>query len=88
MIKTLKYGWKVLVMLWQANGVYAGVSIFSKIYSQTFFPLIQVILLANLLDLLTTNQSLQISDLTIPIVVYVLAALLNRILINCQEYLS
>ncbi len=82
MFKTLKYGWKVLVMLWQANGIYAGISIFSKIYSQTFFPLIQVILLAKLLDSLAANKNLQVNDLIVPILIYITAALLNRTLIN------
>ncbi len=85
MFKTLRYGWRVLKMLWQANGIYAGISIFSQIYSQTFFPLIQIILLSKLLDLLAARRGLQVTDLTIPIIIYILAALLNRILINLLQ---
>lgn len=82
MWKTLKYGIKVLIILWQANGFYALLSIFSRIYSSVFFPLIQVYLLARLLDLLTLNKSLAITDLTWIIVIYITSAILNRILVN------
>ncbi len=86
MIKTLKYGWKVLVMLWQSNGVYAVISIFSRIYSNTLFPLIQIYLLSRLLDFLAiSGHSLQISDLKSLIIIYVLGLVLNRILININQ---
>jgi len=50
--KTLSYGIRAFGVAWEANGWYAILEIASKLYDSTVYPLVQVFLLAKLLDLM------------------------------------
>ncbi|OGC92626.1 hypothetical protein A2899_01150 [Candidatus Amesbacteria bacterium RIFCSPLOWO2_01_FULL_49_25] len=52
MKKTLSYGIRAFGVAWEANGWYAILEIASKLYDSTVYPLVQVFLLAKLLDLM------------------------------------
>jgi len=60
MKKSLEYGLRAVNISWKANGFSAWLEIVSKLYDSTIYPLIQVFLLAKLLDLLETNRSIKI----------------------------
>lgn len=77
MLKTLRYGWKVINLLWEANGIWAGIFIFSYIYENTFYPFIQVFLLAKLLDVFAKIHPATISDFLWIIGAYIVATLIN-----------
>ncbi len=84
MKKNLYYTWKVFQLSWRAYGVYVVVSIFSGVYSNTLYPLIQLILLARVIDLLTHLSSIfaiQSSFIWIGSA-YAVASLLNYYLAN------
>jgi len=51
-IKDLRYGWESLRLSWKANGLSSVLLIFCTVYQKTLYPLIQVWLLAELLDIL------------------------------------
>ncbi|MGB4966543.1 MAG: hypothetical protein WBO77_05575, partial [Microgenomates group bacterium] len=73
MFKTLHYAWETLKTSYEANGIFAPLSIFSKIYENTLFPFFQIFLLAQILNLLERNEQLQFSDLSTYALWYVLA---------------
>lgn len=77
MKKTLSYGLKSFQIAWRANGFYAVLSLFSKLFDSTVYPLIQVFLLAKLLDLLGNLSGLTIKSVSWIIVSYLLATLLK-----------
>lgn len=81
MIKTLFYGWKILQISWYALRYNIILMIFSRVYEGTLFPLIQIILLARLLDLLTLQKNLSFNDFLWLILSY-LAAMLLRIVLK------
>ncbi len=85
MLKTLKYGFKALNIAWQANGFYAIFVLFCNLYESTIFPLIQVLLLAKLLDLLGQVKNLNFSNLGWIISVYLLASFIKLILKSFLE---
>jgi len=62
MRKTLGYGFKILSYSWQANGFSAILAIISRVYSSTIYPLIQIFLLAKVLDLLGQFKNLNFSN--------------------------
>jgi len=78
--KTLSYGARVFSIAWQANGFYALLSLLSKLYDSTLYPLTQVILLATLLDLFQEQKMLTFNDLSWIILVYLTATLLKQFL--------
>ena len=80
MKKTLSYGARVFSIAWQANGFYALLSLLSKLYDSTLYPLMQVILLARLLDLFQGQKTLTFNDLSWIILVYLAATLLKQFL--------
>lgn len=82
MLKTLKYGFIVLKISWQANGISTLFLLISQIYESTIFPFIQIFLLARLLDLLAANQNLVMSDLYGMIAFYLAASLIRLALKN------
>jgi len=57
MKKSVGYGVRAVKIAWEANGYSALLEIASKLYDSTVYPLIQVFLLARLLDLLGTNNA-------------------------------
>src|SRR5581483_7490977 len=67
---------------WQAYGWYTGLSIFSSVYSNTLYPLIQMVLLARVIDLLTHGNSVNISNFLWIGLAYAVASLLNYYLAN------
>lgn len=81
MFKTLKHGFKVFQIFYKANGFWAYINVLNRLYDSTFFPLIQVYLLAKLLDLLATGQHLSFSNITWIICTY-LAANIIKVLIS------
>jgi len=80
MLKTLKYGLKVFQIYFKANGIWAFFDVTNRLYENTFFPLIQVYLLSQLLDLLAAGRHLSFSDITWIVSVY-LAASIFKVLI-------
>ncbi len=82
MIKTLKYGFLALKIAWAANGYFALLSIFSKLYDSTLFPFIQVFLLSKLLDLIATGRHLTFNDLGWMIAAYLIASIVRLYLVN------
>ncbi len=79
MLKTLKYGWVVFKYSWEANGVWAFVSVLSNIYKNTLYPLIQILLLSRVLDIFSKHNVLSINDFSWIIAVYIVASLINII---------
>lgn len=79
MLKTLRYGWLVIKLLWEANGFWSGIFIFSHVYENTFYPFIQIFLLARLLDIFSKIHPVTINDFLWIIVAYIVATLLNII---------
>lgn len=73
MHKTLFYGWKVFSIYYKANGKWAILDMVNRLYDSTFYPLIQIILLANLLDIFATKQNLSFGDIA-PIIIYYIVA--------------
>ena len=82
MFKTLHYAWETLKTSYEANGIFAPLSIFSKIYENTLFPFFQIFLLSQILNLLQRNQQLQFSDLSTYALWYVIAALIKILLVS------
>ena len=81
-MRTLKYGWKVFVIYYKANGISAVLDITNKIYESTIYPLVQVFLLARLLDLLAANHHLNFSDIWFMAAVYITASIIKTALFN------
>lgn len=81
MRKTLSYGFKVFQIYHKANGAWALLEIIERFYDTTFYPLIQVYLLARLLDLLATVKHLSFSDISWMITAYLTASVI-KILIH------
>lgn len=77
MFKTLRYGIIVFKYSWEANGVYTLVMILGNVYGNTLYPLIQVALLAKLLDLFTHTQRLGFENILWIIASYICATILN-----------
>lgn len=77
MKKTLGYGFKSLQFAWRANGLTALLAIASRLYDSTFYPFIQVFLLAKALDIFATNPDPEFSNFYWMIVVYILASILK-----------
>src|SRR3990167_7571547 len=81
MRKTLSYGFKVFLIYYKANGMWAILDIVERFYDTTFYPLIQVYLLSKLLDLLAIGKELSFSDISWMIIAYLTASLV-KILIH------
>lgn len=89
-MQTIKYGWKVLKISWKANHIYAILFPLSIIYSNTFFPFIEVFLLAKVLDLLGKLQNLSLADFYLIIATYLIAYFIRVLLdvyISSKQYL-
>jgi len=82
MVKTLKYGLKVLQIYFRANGGWAIVDIFGQLYTNTLYPFIQVYLLAKLLDVLSGSSVVIISHLSWMFTFFVASSLIKIILSN------
>jgi ATP-binding cassette, subfamily B, bacterial len=82
MLKTLKYGFKIYRIYFEANGFWAVLDVFQRVYDSTFFPLIQVFLLARLLDLLSSGRHLTFSDILWMIITYLVAYISKAILFS------
>lgn len=92
MYKTLIYGLRVFKLSWKANGIYAVLQIFSKIYESTFYPFLQIFLLSKLLDLLgsdLTNVRNNVLGIATTYVIFtLLKVLLTTFLDIKNEYLN
>jgi ATP-binding cassette subfamily B protein len=75
MFKTLKYGFTAINFYYKANGIWAVLDILDRFYESTFYPLIQVYLLARLLDLLASGKQLSFSNISWMIIVYLTASI-------------
>jgi ATP-binding cassette, subfamily B, bacterial len=80
MKKTLWYGWKVLYIYYKANGKSAIIDIGNRFYESTFYPLIEIFLLARLLDILVKNHHLSFSAISPLLIYYLLATVWKYIL--------
>jgi ATP-binding cassette, subfamily B, bacterial len=80
MQKTLIYGLKALKFSWKANGFYSILDLASKIYESTLYPFIQVLLLAQLLDLFTQPHQTINTKLFWIIMSYLIASGLKLVL--------
>src|SRR3989344_1362414 len=81
MRKTFSFGFKVFQIYYKANGAWAILDIVEGFYDTTLYPLIQVYLLARLLDLLAIGKLLSFSDISWMITAY-LAASVIKVLIH------
>jgi len=79
-IKDIKYGWESLKLSWQANGISSALLILCTIYEKTIYPLIQVWLLAKLLDTLARVVNFTFSELTQIIGIYIAATFIRILL--------
>ena len=77
MLKTLRYGWIVFKYSWEANGIWALVTVLSNVYENTLYPLIQILLLARLLDIFSKHKVHSINDFFGIIAIYIVATLIN-----------
>jgi len=84
MKKNIYYTWKVLQFAWRANGFYVVIMIFTNVYYNTLYPLIQMILLARVIDLITKNTLLE--NLIWIGAAYASASLLNYYLANYDGF--
>lgn len=80
MIKTFKYGFKVFKIYFRANGFWAIWDVLNRLYESTFFPFIQVYLLAALLDALSSGINVAITDITWIVYAYLAASILKVLL--------
>lgn len=78
--KTWLYGWEVFKISWKANGIFAVVTLLSKVYESTLYPLIQIILIARVLDLLQQNKVKGIQDLLNIAIFFLIASILKIVL--------
>ena len=74
MKKSLYYGFKALQLSWRANGIYSLVSIIGSVYDNTFYPFIQVFLLARTLDIFASTKQVVLSDLQWIVISYLAAS--------------
>ncbi len=80
MLKTLKYGLLVLGIYYKANGKYALFDIASRLYTTTFYPLIQVYLLSVVLDLLASGKPLSFAAIDWVIYLWIAANLFKVVI--------
>jgi hypothetical protein len=80
MLKTFKHGFFVLGIYFKANGIWAFFDITDRFYTFSFFPLIQTVLLARLIDILSRGQSLTFSDVSVLGQCYIVALLFQGII--------
>ena len=77
MLKTLRYGWIVFKYSWEANGIWALITVLSNVYENTLYPLIEILLLARLLDIFSKHKVQSINDFFWIIAIYIIATLIN-----------
>lgn len=77
MAKTVKYGLRSLRFAWKANGIALLIYLFGIIYESTFYPFIQVFLLAQLLDLISQRNTINFSQIYPIIFIYIFATVVN-----------
>jgi len=75
MQKTLLYGWKVFFLYYKANGKWAVFDLVTRLYDSTFYPLVQILLLASLLDTFATKQNFSFEDITPIVLFYIIATM-------------
>lgn len=73
----MSYGFKSLLIAWRANGINAIIALVSNLYEGTFYPLIQVLLLAKFLDLLTQQKTLTFADIGWIMAAFLIASILK-----------
>jgi ATP-binding cassette subfamily B protein len=77
MKQTFYYALKSVYYSWKANGISVFVAMFGILYDDTFYPLIQIFLLAKLIDLFAKNNYISPPVLFSIIIYYLLATLLK-----------
>jgi ABC-type multidrug transport system fused ATPase/permease subunit len=77
MKKTLKYAVQAIRFYYEANGFPALFIIFNKVYEYSLYPLIQVLLLANILDYLGSHKTFTPERLVAIGVIYLIASLMK-----------
>ena len=80
MRKTLRYGFKVFQIYYKANGAWAILDVIENFYGSTAYPLLQVYLLAKLLDLLAIGKPLSFTDISWMIIAYLVASVIKVII--------
>lgn len=79
MFKTFSYGWEVLKISYRANGFYAILSIFSRVYERTIYNFIQILLLAKVLDQIQKNKVITLDQILWLGIFYLIASVLKVI---------
>jgi len=82
MFKNFKYGVKVLQIYYNSYGFWSIIDIITQVYSSTLYPFIQVFLLSKLIDALTKNPNLPISDISWIITVFIIGTIIKIVLLN------
>ena len=77
MKKSLYYGFKALQLSWRANGIYSIIAIAGSVYDNTFYPFIQVFLLARVLDIFAGSKHVVFADLFWIIISYLIASFIK-----------
>jgi ATP-binding cassette, subfamily B, bacterial len=85
MKKTIFYGLKAFQLSWQANRAYAIIVPLGKVYENTLYPFIQILLLTKAIDIFTQNKGVTFSDLTWIILAYITATILRIFLKNLLD---
>lgn len=80
MKKTLKHSLRVLIISWQANRFYLPLTIVSRVYQDTLYPLLVVVLLSRVIDKLELPQTILISDFKFIIFLFLSASIIKLIL--------
>ena len=80
MLKTFKHGFFVLGIYFRANGIWAFFDISNKIYMNTLYPLIQSLLIAHLIDILSKHQHITLLSIAWMAEIYIAATIIQGIL--------
>ncbi|MBI2622313.1 ABC transporter ATP-binding protein [Candidatus Microgenomates bacterium] len=82
MLKNIKYAWKVLQIYYKAYGIWSIIDIISQLYGNTLYPFIQIFLLSKLIDALTKNTVLSVSDISWMGMAFIISSLIKIALLN------
>lgn len=85
MFKNLKYSFKVLQIYYRSYGIWAIIDIITQLYGNTLYPFIQIFLLSKLIDALTKNPTLSISDISWMSITFIISSLIKIALLNISN---
>jgi len=77
MKKSLFYGIKALSLSWKANGIYSIIFIIGAVYDSTLYPLVQVFLLARVIDLFSGGSTVAPANLYWIVLFYLVASVIK-----------